>query len=297
MRLETLSYLVDLKESHSISQTAEKFFISHQALSKNITALEKELGILLLERSQKGVSFTATGERFLLFAQNVLTEKTLLEQDFKRHYSFPSVLQRKTLSIYALPRYITPKFLSFIKKMRNSPNNYDIKLHNSTTKNIFSEITFDTSTLGLVTTHYPLNDRFLSYLEQKDLSFSLIESSPLYICAHKNSKLIKNEKFDSTSFKFVGFNYTSYEPIQAYTPPQYVVDSFELQHQLLQQKDCYTKCTVKEYNMFFKKNCSLMTSANEPVQSIINFIAVYSKNHTAFIEDFLQIYKTSDCLK
>lgn len=69
MRLEQLQYLLSLQTTCSITQTAEQFFISHQALSKSIKALEKELSVLLLERSPKGVTLTPAGSRVCHFAK------------------------------------------------------------------------------------------------------------------------------------------------------------------------------------------------------------------------------------
>ena len=43
-------YFLVLAEEHSISRAAEKLFITHQSLSKYLTNLEQELGVLLFRR-------------------------------------------------------------------------------------------------------------------------------------------------------------------------------------------------------------------------------------------------------
>ena len=82
MRLEQLKYLVDIAETGSITATAERFFMSQQAVSKNIRQLEREYGIELLRRSNNVVVFTEEGEAFVEFARRVLTDETNLKQQF-----------------------------------------------------------------------------------------------------------------------------------------------------------------------------------------------------------------------
>ena len=65
MQIEKLRNFIDLAESRSFSRTAEKAFLSQSAVSQQLAALEKELGVKLVERSRKGrVSLTPAGEVF-----------------------------------------------------------------------------------------------------------------------------------------------------------------------------------------------------------------------------------------
>ena len=54
-----------LKETRSITQAAERLYITQSALSKRVLAMEKELGVELLLRSRQGVRFTPEGEKVL----------------------------------------------------------------------------------------------------------------------------------------------------------------------------------------------------------------------------------------
>lgn len=53
-----------LSECENITQAAEKLFFSQQALSKQISRLEAELGCQLIIRSRKGVKLTPEGEMY-----------------------------------------------------------------------------------------------------------------------------------------------------------------------------------------------------------------------------------------
>lgn len=81
MRLEQLKCLVDVAQTGSISGTAQRLFVTQQAVSKSIRQLEQELGVELLVRTNTGVQLTAMGQKALAFAQSVLDgEQTLREE-------------------------------------------------------------------------------------------------------------------------------------------------------------------------------------------------------------------------
>lgn len=54
-----------LNETKNITHAANKLYLSQSSLSKRILAIEKELGISLMLRSQKGIHFTPEGEEVL----------------------------------------------------------------------------------------------------------------------------------------------------------------------------------------------------------------------------------------
>ena len=73
MNIDQLKYFVSVVENKNFSVAAEECFISQSSLSKNIKALEEELGnIQLLDRSGKKVIVTEAGNSFYKYAQNML---------------------------------------------------------------------------------------------------------------------------------------------------------------------------------------------------------------------------------
>ena len=75
MRTEQLKYLVDVAENGSMNKTAERLFVSPQAVSKAIKQLEEELGVELLVRTRMGVSLTGIGDSIVALAENMLMEE------------------------------------------------------------------------------------------------------------------------------------------------------------------------------------------------------------------------------
>ena len=74
MRLEQLKCLLDIAHTGSITNTAQRLFISQQAVSKSIKQLERELGLELLIRTKTGVTLTNAGEEVVRYAENMLNE-------------------------------------------------------------------------------------------------------------------------------------------------------------------------------------------------------------------------------
>lgn len=61
-----------IAENNSFSQTAAALYISQSAVTQQISALEKELGFRLFERTTKAVRLTSAGEVFRPYAENAL---------------------------------------------------------------------------------------------------------------------------------------------------------------------------------------------------------------------------------
>jgi len=83
MNLDNLKTFTLLVEKRSFSAVAQKLSISQPAVSFQIQKLEHDLGVRLLNRSQKKISLTEAGKRLLSFAQTVESEEGCLRKDME----------------------------------------------------------------------------------------------------------------------------------------------------------------------------------------------------------------------
>ena len=74
MTLKQLQYVVTVAETGNITEAAKKLFIAQPSLTAAVHELEKEYGIILFSRSNKGIELTPDGEEFLGYARQVLEQ-------------------------------------------------------------------------------------------------------------------------------------------------------------------------------------------------------------------------------
>ncbi|MFG2778758.1 LysR family transcriptional regulator [Streptomyces prunicolor] len=72
VHVRDLRYFVAVAEELHFTRAAEKLYVSQPALSKQIRALERQLGAELFRRDRQGVALTAAGAALLPYAQRVL---------------------------------------------------------------------------------------------------------------------------------------------------------------------------------------------------------------------------------
>ncbi len=87
MNSRQMQYAVILAETRNFSTAAEKLNISQPAFSKQIIALENELGLKLFDRSTTPLSITPAGEFFIEKARNILFEEDVLLKTVEKYKS------------------------------------------------------------------------------------------------------------------------------------------------------------------------------------------------------------------
>src|SRR5437870_5187761 len=72
MELRHLRYFVAVAEASTFTKAAAQLHVAQPAVSRQVQALEDELGVDLLRRSPRGVMLTAEGKLFLEEARELL---------------------------------------------------------------------------------------------------------------------------------------------------------------------------------------------------------------------------------
>ena len=82
MTLQQLRYVTTVAETGTISGAAKALFISQPSLTAAIQELEKEMGITIFLRTNRGVVLSREGDEFLGYARQVLMQAELLEDRY-----------------------------------------------------------------------------------------------------------------------------------------------------------------------------------------------------------------------
>ena len=71
MTLQQLRYMLTIVAKGTISEAA-KVFITQPSLTSSVKELEKELGITIFNRTNKGIIVSLEGEEFLTYTRQVV---------------------------------------------------------------------------------------------------------------------------------------------------------------------------------------------------------------------------------
>ena len=81
LNLDYLKTYLEVIRLGSFSEVAKKLSMSQPAVSFQIQKLERDLGVRMIERSQKALTMTEAGKRLLRFAESVEEERDHLQHD------------------------------------------------------------------------------------------------------------------------------------------------------------------------------------------------------------------------
>lgn len=85
MKLEQLTYAVEIAQTGSFSKAAENLYLSQPGLSASIKQLEQELGAELFTRHRSGITLTSAGSNFIPYAKKVLQQIRTMQQLCQDH--------------------------------------------------------------------------------------------------------------------------------------------------------------------------------------------------------------------
>jgi LysR family hydrogen peroxide-inducible transcriptional activator len=136
MNLQELRYLVAVAELRHFGRAAEACNVSQPTLSSQIRKLEVELGVTLLERTNKRVDMTPVGSQILLHAQQALAEARQMEA-VARAARDPLVGALKLGAIPTLAPYLMPMIL---KPLRQAYPGLTIELWEDQTRSLIDGV-------------------------------------------------------------------------------------------------------------------------------------------------------------
>ena len=122
MELKQVTYFLTVAELGSFSAAADHLYISQSSLSKQIMALEKELGIELFDRSKRNIVLTEAGATFRKHAQQLNDEYKEMLANLKEYKRAPS------LSIVAIPVIAQYGITSYIAQFQSAFPNIQLML-------------------------------------------------------------------------------------------------------------------------------------------------------------------------
>ena len=195
MTLQQLKYVITVAETGTITEAAKKLYISQPSLTNSIHELEKEMNLVIFNRTNKGISISKEGENFLGYARQVLEQAAILEDKYKgsglgkKHFCVST--QHYSFAINA--------FVDLIKEY--GQEEYDFSLRETQTYEIIEDVTRLRSEIGILFLN-DFNETVISkILKSNELEFhQLFIAKPHVFISRKhplaNKSVITNQELE-----------------------------------------------------------------------------------------------------
>lgn len=207
MTLQQLKYVVMVAEKGTISEAAQALFISQPSLTNAIKELEKELQIIIFNRTNKGIYISKEGEEFLGYARQVLEQTNLLEERYlkstpiKRNFCVST--QHYSFAINA--------FVDFIQEYGREE--YDFSLRETTTHEIIEDVTRLKSEIGILYLNDFNETILMKLIRENNLKFEELFQAKPHIFISSHNPLAKKSKVtlsDLEPYPYLSFEQGEY---------------------------------------------------------------------------------------
>lgn len=173
MTLQQLQYAVTVASVGTITEAAERLYITQPSLTTAIRELEKEMNLTIFIRSNRGVAVSKEGEVFLGYARQILEQTELLKEKYtnERQWgrNFCVSTQHYSFAVNA--------FVELIKKYAGEE--YDFNLRETQTYEIIEDVALMKSELGILYLDEENQSVITKTLREKELIFTpLFDAKP-----------------------------------------------------------------------------------------------------------------------
>ncbi len=188
MTIQQLKYVIAIAECGSISMAAQRLFVAQSSVSKSVAELEKEMGITIFNRNNKGVYLSEDGTKFLSYARQVIEQTELLEREFK---SAPP--PRRVFSVssqhYA---FVVNAFVELVKEY--GEDKYEFTLRELKTAEIIEDIRTSRSDIGILFLSGFNREVIQHILSNEEMEFvKLFTAKPHVFVSWKNPLALKKK--------------------------------------------------------------------------------------------------------
>lgn len=188
MNILHLKYASEIAKTGSLNKAAENLYMGQPNLSRAIKELEANLGITIFERSARGMTVTPEGEKFIGYANKILTQIDEVEAIYK---SGTSVTQSFSISV---PRvsYISEAFVNFSKKIKQDAP-FELVYKETNAMRAIKNILEADYNLGIIRYSENYDTHFKQLLAQKGLVGELVAEFFYVLIMSKEHPLANKE--------------------------------------------------------------------------------------------------------
>ena len=187
MTLQQLKYIITIAETGSITMAAERLFIAQPSLSKSVAELEKEMGISIFNRSNRGVYLSEDGTKFLSYARQIVEQTELLESEYKS-----AAPPRRAFSVssqhYA---FVVNAFVELVREYGR--DKYEFTLRELKTAEIIEDVRTHRSDIGILFLCNFNREVICHILRNEEMQFIRLFTARPHVFVSKNNPLVEQK--------------------------------------------------------------------------------------------------------
>lgn len=195
MNILHMKYAVEVAKVGSLNKASETLLVATPNISRSIKELEGDLGIVIFDRTAKGMELTPEGEEFINYAKVILSQIDEVENLYKKGTS-----KKQKFSI-SVPRacYISEAFSEFSKSLSDEPAEIFYKETNS--QRTINNILNHDYKLGIIRYAENYDKYFKSMLDEKGLTYEMITEFSYSLIMSADSPLAQKKEITFDDLK------------------------------------------------------------------------------------------------
>ena len=195
MNINQIKYVLTVANSPSMREAASKLYVSQPALSASIAELENELGIMIFERTNKGITLTEEGREFVGYAKKAVGQYEILENRYlskdsdKEHFSVST--QHYNFSINAFTEVVS----------RFDLDKYVFSIHETKTRNVLEDVKTMKSEIGIISFSDANEDVMKKIIREYHLEFIPLMKREAYAYVWEGHEFADREEISLEELK------------------------------------------------------------------------------------------------
>lgn len=187
MTIQQLRYVAVICDAGSLNKASERLYIAQPSLTNAVRELEKELGIVLFNRSGRGVTPTNDGLEFIRYAREVLAQyDNLLER-----YVNGGALKKKFGISTQHYSFAVKCFVDMVKHF--GTDEYEFAIRETRTRDIIDDVFNGKSEIGILYLNDFNQKPLEKLLRSNGLEFHPLSECSAYVYLWKDHPLAKQK--------------------------------------------------------------------------------------------------------
>ncbi|WP_066298455.1 LysR family transcriptional regulator [Bacillus sp. FJAT-29937] len=181
MNIDQLTFIIQIAKTGSVSAAANALNISQPGISKSVTKLEEELGVMIFNRTNKGLVPTSVGEELIEKSEEIM----LLIQELKEISEKYNTSTNRKLRLATAPTIVPYLSNSIFSLIRENPS-MQIGIVEKESEEILNDINKKAIDIGFLIINKEIT-------ENKNIDFKKIITVKFYVTVKRDSELSKKQ--------------------------------------------------------------------------------------------------------